>query len=568
MNEEYLHNIYAQNGGSATFGDYSKFTQLMLNNENYRKDVFNQLGGSQKFGEYDEYSSSLKKKEPTQAKSGDGSSQTQPSSGSQPSQDKSVMEQAAEIISGPKMSGTPQTPEQVAQSVAYAKSQEKKEPAKPKPTGPLNAPKASEPGQKVFSSETQLLDYMEELKANPSTTSQAELKKIADDYTGIVSDINTNGSWSYESKAAESGITASGKVAQPAKPTFQTAKYQLDQINAGKIDPKTVDPNGRWEERNEYDPGKTYFDAAKGGNVTTQPGMKTKKVWVPSGEFGEKVAKEGGEFLENKAAEMKVQTNIVERSSNQKNWDTYRAVSQVDVTTPERDLADLEEQRKSGQVDDQYYTTKKQELENRKKYSYKNLEATYLSVLEKTDPDKHKEYTERYSEVMNALNKKGFETWEDANNFLISSGKQNIIFEGDGNLEDLIGIDQADTEFLRKLRAEAVGSSYAPIDRTIENASDRQVRQYMTDIQPVINDVKQFSSDVDALRLAFNSGAITQEEYKARAEQLKLKEQELTTRAQQVQKETGVTDFDLNRYSKEGEVQQNLAINNSNFAPI
>lgn len=568
MNEEYLHNIYAQNGGSATFGSYSKFVELMLNNENYRKDVFNQLGGSQKFGDYDEYSSSLKKKEPTQASSGSGSSQTQPSSGSQPSQDKDIFEQVIERFSGPKMSGTPQTPEQVAKSVEFAKSQQKKEPVKPKPAGPLNAPKASEPGEKVFSSERQLLDYMEELKANTSTESQAELKRIADDYVGIVSDINTNGSWSYESKVGEPGITPAGKVAQPIKPTFQTAKYKLDQINAGKLDPKTVDPNGRWEEKTEYDAGSTYFDAAKGGTVTTQPGMKTKKVWVPSGEFAKEVAKESGEFLENKAAEMKVQTNIVERASNQKNWDTYRAVSQVDVTTPERELADLEEQKKNGQVDEQYYATKKQELENRKKYSYKNLETTYLSVLEKTDPDKYKEYSERYSEVMNNLNKKGFETWEDANNFLIKNGKQKVIFEGGEDLEDLIGIDQSDAEFLRNIRSAAIGSSYAPIDRTIEYASDRQVRQYMTDIQPVLNDVKQFSSDVDALRNAFNSGAITQEEYKSRAEQLKLKEQELTTRAQQVQKETGVTDFDLNRYSKEGEVQQNLAINNSNFAPL
>jgi hypothetical protein len=571
MNEEYLRKIYDSKGGQSVFGSFEKYSELMVNDDTYRSKVYNSLGGEGTFGNYDQFQTVLKKKkEPTQPESGNGSNQTQPSSGSQPSQGKSYLEQASEIISGPKMSGTPQTPEQVAQSVAYAKSQQEKEKPKekPKPAGPLNAPKASEPGQKVFSSERQLLDYMEELKANTSAESQAELKRIADDYTGIVSDINTNGSWSYESKAAEPGVTLTGKVAQQAKPTFQTAKYQLDQINAGKLDPKTVDPNGRWEERNEYDAGSTYFDAAKGGTVTTQPGMKTKKVWIPSGEFAKKVDKESGEFLENKAAEMKAQTNIVDRSFNQKNWDTYRAVSQVDVTTPERELADLEEQKKNGQVDEQYYATKKQELENRKKYSYKNLEATYLSVLEKTDPDKHKEYTERYSEVMNALNKKGFETWEDANNFLIQNGKQNIIFEGDGSLEDLIGIDQADTEFLRKLRAEAVGSSYAPIDRTIENASDRQVRQYMTDIQPVINDVKQFSSDVETLRNAFNSGAITQEEYKSRAEQLKLKEQELTARAQQVQKETGVTDFDLNRYSKEAEVQENLAINNSNFAPI
>lgn len=568
MNEEYLKGLYAANGGTATFGDYDKFLNLMENNENYRKDVYNHLGGAQKLGDYDAYSSSLKKKEPTQASSGNGSNQTQQSSGSQPSQGKSVMEQAAEIVSGPKMSGTPQTPEQVAKSVEFAKSQQKKEPVKPKPAGPLNAPKASEPGEKVFSSERQLLDYMEELKANSSTESQAELKRIADDYTGIVSDINTNGSWSYESKVGEPGITPAGKVAQPIKPTFQTAKYKLDQINAGKLDPKTVDPNGRWEEKTEYDAGSTYFDAAKGGTVTTQPGMKTKKVWVPSGEFAKEVAKEGGEFLQNKAAEMKVQTNIVERASNQKNWDTYRAVSQVDVTTPERELADLEEQKKNGQVDEQYYATKKEELENRKKYSYKNLEATYLSVLEKTDPDKYKEYSERYSEVMNNLNKKGFETWEDANNFLIKNGKQKVIFEGGEDLEDLIGIDQSDAEFLRNIRSAAIGSSYAPIDRTIEYASDRQVRQYMTDIQPVLNDVKQFSSDVDALRNAFNSGAITQEEYKSRAEQLKLKEQELTTRAQQIQKESGVTDFDLNRYSKEGEVQQNLAINNSNFSPL
>ena len=597
MNEEYLNSIYAQNGGSATFGSYSKFTQLMLNNENYRKDVFNQLGGSQKFGDYDEYSSSLKKKEPTQAKSGDGSNQTQPSSGSQPSQGKDFFEQVNEIVSKPKTSlsqveeeqapapevklnkafdfltestirSTPQTKEQVEQSVAYAKAQKEKEGAKPKQTGPLNAPEASKPGSKTFTSETQLTDYMAQLSKDPSTKAQEELKMITDDYMGIVSDIKSNGAWSYESKTGETGITASGKVAQPVKPTFQTAKYQLDQINAGKLDPKTIDPNGRWEEKNEYDAGSTYFDAAKGGTVTTQPGMKTKKVWIPSGEFAEKVAKESGEFLQNKAAEMKTHTNTVERAFNQKNWDTYRAVSQVDVTTPERELMDLEEQRKNGQVDEQYYATKKQELENRKKYSYKSLEATYLSALEKTDPDKHKEYSERYSEVMNALNKKGFETWEDANNFLVSSGKQKAIFEGGEDLENLIGIDQADTEFLRKIRAEAIGSSYAPIDRTIENASDRQVRQYMTDIQPIINDVKQFSTDVDALRNAFNSGAITQEEYKSRAEQLKLKEQELTTRAQQVQKQTGVTDFDLNRYSKEGEVQQNLAINNSNFSPL
>jgi predicted SprT family Zn-dependent metalloprotease len=567
MNEELAKSIYDSNGGNAMFGDYQAYLTALNSNPKYVNHIYNKYGSKQ-FGSQSEFESNLKKKEPTQPSSGNGSNQTQPSSGSQPSQGKSVLEQAAEIVSGPKMSGTPQTPEQVAQSVAYAKSQEKKEPVKLKPAGPLNAPKASEPGEKVFSSERQLLDYMEELKANPSTESQNELLKIANDYDGIVSDINTNGSWSYESKAAKPGVTPAGKVAQPIKPTFQTAKYQLDQINAGKLDPKTVDPNGRWEERNEYDAGSTYFDASKGGTVTTQPGMKTKKVWVPSGEFAKKVDAESKGYLENKAAEMKAQTNIVERASNQKNWDTYRAVSQVDVTTPERELMDLEEQKKNGQIDEQYYATKKQELENRKKYSYKNLEATYLSVLQKTDPDKHREYSERYSEVMNALNGKGFETWEDANNFLVSSGKQNVIFEGDENLEDLIGIDQADTEFLRKLRAEAVGSSYAPIDRTIENASDRQVRQYMTDIQPVINDVKQFSSDVDALRLAFNSGSITQEEYKSRAEQLKLKEQELTTRAQQVQKETGVTDFDLNRYSKESEVQQNLAINNSNFAPI
>jgi predicted SprT family Zn-dependent metalloprotease len=569
MNEEYLRKIYDSKGGQSVFGSFEKYSELMVNDDTYRSKVYNSLGGEGTFGNYDQFQTVLKKKkEPTQPESGSGSNQTQPSSGSQPSQGKSVLEQASEFLSGPKMSGTPQTQEQIAQSVEYAKSQEKKEPVKPKPTGPLNAPKASEPGQKVFSSETQLLDYMEELKANPSTESQAELKRIADDYTGIVSDINTNGSWSYESKAAEPGVTPAGKVAQPIKPTFQTAKYQLDQINAGKLDPKTVDPNGRWEERNEYDAGSTYFDASKGGTVTTQPGMKTKKVWVPSGEFAKEVAKEGGEFLQNKAAEMKAQTNIVDRSFNQKNWDTYRAVSQVDVTTPERELADLEEQKKNGQIDEQYYTTKKEELENRKKYSYKNLESTYLSVLEKTDPDKHKEYTERYSEVMNNLNKKGFETWEDANNFIVKNNKQNILFDGSDDLENLIGIDQSDAEFLNKLRAEAIGSSYAPIDRTIENASDRQVRQYMTDIQPVINDVKQFSTDVDALRNAFNSGAITQEEYKTRAEQLKLKEQELTTRAQQVQKESGVTDFDLNRYSKESEVQQNLAINNSNFAPI
>lgn len=579
MNEEYIKSIYASNGGTATFGDYDKFFELMKNNYNYKRDVYKHLGGSKTLGDYDHYlwkiegttfsetsDSDVKKKDSSQ--SGSGSNQTQQSDGSQSSQGKSALQQAVGMFSEPKMSGTPQTPEQVAQSVAYAKSQQEKEPAKPKPAGPLKAPEASKPGSKTFSSETQLLDYMEELKADTSAESQAELKKISNDYAGIVSDINTNGSWSYESKTEDLGITAAGKVAQPAKPTFQTAKYQLDQINAGKLDPKTIDPNGRWEERNEYDAGSTYFDAAKGGVVTTQPGMKTKKVWVPSGDFAKKVDAESKDYLENKTAEMKAHTNIVERASNQKNWDTFRAVSQVDVTTPERDLDNLDEQFKNGQIDEQSYRSQKEVLENRKKYSYKNLESTYLSVLAKTDPDKHKEYSERYSEVMNALNKKGFETWEDANSFLIKNGKQNVIVEGNEDLEDLIGIDQSDVEFLRMLRAQAVGSSYAPIDKTIENASDRQVRQYMTDIQPVINDINQFSTDVETLVNSYKSGAITPEDYNSRVEQLKLKEQELTSRAKQVQKETGVTDFDLNRYSKESEVQQNLSANNKNFIPL
>jgi len=236
MNEELAKSIYDSNGGNAMFGDYQAYLTALNSNPKYVNHIYNKYGSKQ-FGSQSEFESNLKKKEPTQPSSGNGSNQTQPSSGSQPSQGKSVLEQAAEIVSGPKMSGTPQTPEQVAQSVAYAKSQEKKEPVKPKPAGPLNAPKASEPGEKVFSSERQLLDYMEELKANPSTESQNELLKIANDYDGIVSDINTNGSWSYESKAAKPGVTPAGKVAQPIKPTFQTAKYQLDQINAGKLDP-------------------------------------------------------------------------------------------------------------------------------------------------------------------------------------------------------------------------------------------------------------------------------------------------------------------------------------------
>jgi hypothetical protein len=174
MNEEYIKSIYATNGGTATFGDYDKFYELMKNNYNYKRDVYAHLGGSKTLGDYDQYlwkiegvtfsgesDNDVKKKDSSQ--SGDGSNQTQQSSGSQPSQGKSVMENASEIISGAKFSGTSKTQEQEAQSTEVEQPQGQKEPVKPKPIGPLNPPKASEPGEKIFTSETQLLDYMEQL---------------------------------------------------------------------------------------------------------------------------------------------------------------------------------------------------------------------------------------------------------------------------------------------------------------------------------------------------------------------------------------------------------------------
>jgi len=101
MNEELAKSIYDSNGGNAMFGDYQAYLTALNSNPKYVAHIYNKYG-SQKFGSQSEFEGSLKKKEPTQPESGIGSNQTQPSSGSQPSQDRSVMEQVTEIVSGPK----------------------------------------------------------------------------------------------------------------------------------------------------------------------------------------------------------------------------------------------------------------------------------------------------------------------------------------------------------------------------------------------------------------------------------------------------------------------------------
>ena len=59
-NEEYISNLYNNNGGSKTFGSYNKFKELISQNDKYRHKVHTTIGET--LGSYDDFVGNLKKK--------------------------------------------------------------------------------------------------------------------------------------------------------------------------------------------------------------------------------------------------------------------------------------------------------------------------------------------------------------------------------------------------------------------------------------------------------------------------------------------------------------------------
>ena len=60
-NEEYISNLYNNNGGSKTFGSYNKFKELISQNDKYRHKVHTTIGET--LGSYDDFVGNLKKKQ-------------------------------------------------------------------------------------------------------------------------------------------------------------------------------------------------------------------------------------------------------------------------------------------------------------------------------------------------------------------------------------------------------------------------------------------------------------------------------------------------------------------------
>jgi uncharacterized protein len=90
MDERYLTELYHKYGGQNTFGSYQAFYNKVQNDAAYRAKLHTFIGGEKGSGKsYSDFESSVKKKEGTGPSLPYGSSQTQPSSGSEPSQEDS-----------------------------------------------------------------------------------------------------------------------------------------------------------------------------------------------------------------------------------------------------------------------------------------------------------------------------------------------------------------------------------------------------------------------------------------------------------------------------------------------
>ena len=447
MNEELAKSIYDSNGGNAMFGDYQAYLTALNSNPKYVAHIYNKYG-SKNFGSQSEFEGSLKKKEPTQASSGSGSNQTQQSSGSQPSQGKSVMEQAAEIVSGPKKT---------------------------------------------------TLSQVEEVEAGTAAPAEFGLEGIR--------------------KIKGPSIEAVSESTAPKMPGYiNMAQQEAEKTQAPKD--------------NVFEYKATPQEQAQ---------IKTDKA--------------------NRVAYAQEQKKAADYNYNNLNKELYDIYEGNDVTGIESQLNKIETDYKNGAFagrEDEYQALKT-DLFNRRANSYGQLENKYLDILREDEPSKYKEYIERRAGILKDLNEAGYASWDDY------QLKRDLKDQKTGAKRDLYSniddsfdvVDKADQNFLRTLRMEAINQVSAPNVNGEGNyipglgtgfTSAGTIEKFHKDTQPIMSDYEALMNENAAFERDYQAGKYTPEDANAKYQELKLKEQGLSTRLNQVKKESGVTDYDLQRY--------------------
>lgn len=553
MDEKYLIDLYNSYGGQKTFGSFQAFSNKIQNDDNYRSLVYKSIGGEGSLGKnYSDFESSVKKKEGTGPSLPYGSSQTQPSSGSEPSQEDSgfsfykwAKEMDEKSKSQPsKPSFSPPKQEEV-KSIMF---QDKKV-------------DVSKFGQQSFNTESELNNYIEELKkyeSNPEA--QKQLLNLLNNYNSIVSDIKSKGDYSFESL----GVSTKKPVA-----AVTTATYTLDQINKGNYDPKRVDPNGHWETSTIVTPQYTEYDESERKTVTRGGDIKQSKQWVPSSEFAAKLKEENSVWLENQKRDLEYQNKIVNRQANDKNMTIFQSMGVQDFYNYDSELYGLEDDYQKGAISADEYNSKKEELNAKRAASLVNLDYTYINALSKTDPEKAQEYFERYNEIMKDIKDAGFNGWDDYSKYLQENGynAENYISGKPSDKDIFSVVDKSDQEFLRKLRSEAMQVYSAPfLDKMYASTND--VKRYIRDSQPIINDFDVLNSNVNKIAEKYKSGAISYDEAQSQLKSLKSKEQELKSRLQNISNEYGVTQSDLDRYSMKEKLSLSQYNNYNSFSGL
>lgn len=445
MNEELAKSIYDSNGGNAMFGDYQAYLTALNSNPKYVAHIYNKYG-SQKFGSQSEFEGSLKKKEPTQPESGSGSDQTQPSSGSQPSQGKSVLEQAAEIVSGPKKT---------------------------------------------------TLSQVEEIESGVAAPAEFGLQGIR--------------------KVKGPSIEAVSESTAPKMPGYiNIAQQEAEKTQAPKD--------------NVFEYKATPEEQAQ---------IKTDKA--------------------NRVAYAQEQKKAADYNYNALNKDLYEIYEGNDVTGIESQLNKIETDYKNGAFagrEDEYQALKT-DLFNKRSNSYGQLESKYLDILREDEPSKYKEYIERRAGILEDLNKAGYASWDDYQlkrdlNDQKTGAKRDITSDDSFDI-----VDKADQKFLRDLRMEAINQVSSPNLNGEGNyipglgtgfTSAGTIEKFHKDTQPIMSDYEALMNENAAFEREMQSGKYTPEDANAKYQELKLKEQGLSTRLDQVKKESGVTDYDLQRY--------------------
>ena len=552
MDEKYLIDLYNSYGGQKTFGSFQAFSNKIQNDGNYRSLVYKSVGGEGSLGKnYSDFESSVKKKEGTGPSLPYGSSQTQPSSGSEPSQEDSGFDGfkwAKEKAEKGRASLQPQAEPSKEEEVKSIMFQDKKV-------------DTSKFGEQSFKTESELNSYIDELKKSESDPeAQKQLLNLLNNYNSIVSDIKSKGGYSFESL----GVETKKPVA-----AVNTATYTLDQINKGNYDPKRVDPNGKWEIKTIVEPQYTEYDEKSGKTVVRGGGTKQVKEWVPSNEFAAQLKKENSDWIQNTKQQLELQNKIVNRQKDDKNMTIFQSMGVQDFYNYDSELYGLEDDYQKGAISVDEYNSKKEELNAKRAASLVNLDYTYINALSKTDPEKAQEYFERYNEIMKDIKDAGFNGWDDYSKYLQENGynAENYISGKSSDKDVFSVVDKSDQEFLRKLRSEAMQVYSAPfLDKMYASTND--VKRYIRDSQPIINDFDVLNSNVNKIAEKYKSGAISYDEAQSQLKSLKSKEQELKSRLQNISNEYGVTQSDLDRYSMKEKLSLSQYNNYNSFSGL